>query len=408
MRSWEKVFAIIWTGQLFSTLSSSVVGYAVIFWLSVKTGSAEVLAYATIAALAPQMGLGLFTGVFIDRWDRKKIMIYSDLFIAVCSAILCVLFYLGEVEVIYVYILLALRSVGSAFHLPAMQASVPPLAPESQLMRISGVNQIIQSTSVIVGPALAALFITALDMVHVLLFDIVGATIAIISLLMVFIPNPEKSENRQKPDVVKEIKEGLNEIFSKAGLSWMFIFLVAATFFIMPVSALFPLMTLNHFSGDTYQMSLVEIAWGVGMLLGGAAMGFLKVNKITLVNLMYLLLGLTFAFSGALPASGFIVFVGITTIGGVSGAIYNGAFIVVVQTLINPAVLGRVFSIYGSITLIPSMFGLLATGFIADSIGITNAFIIAGLAIMAIGAASFLTPSIARMTRPEETVGEAG
>ena len=70
MQSWKRVFGIIWTGQLISTLSSSIVGYAVVFWLSIETKSAEVLAYATIAALLPQMIIGPFTGVFIDRWDR--------------------------------------------------------------------------------------------------------------------------------------------------------------------------------------------------------------------------------------------------------------------------------------------------------------------------------------------------
>ncbi|MDD3300831.1 MAG: MFS transporter, partial [Bacteroidales bacterium] len=88
MMNWKHTFAIIWSGQLFSTLSSSVVGYAVIFWLSIKTGSAEILALSTIATLLPQLVLGLFTGVYVDRWDRRKTMIYADLFIALNSGLL--------------------------------------------------------------------------------------------------------------------------------------------------------------------------------------------------------------------------------------------------------------------------------------------------------------------------------
>ncbi len=170
MDNWKRVFIIIWTGQLFSTLSSMVVGYAVVFWLSVETGSAEVLAFATMASLLPQLLLGFFTGVLIDRWNRKLIMIFADVFIAVCSIILGTLFYFGKVEIGFIYLLLALRSAGAAFHVPAMQASIPLLAPESQLMRIAGINQIIQSISVIAGPAIAAIFITLLDMTYVSLF----------------------------------------------------------------------------------------------------------------------------------------------------------------------------------------------------------------------------------------------
>lgn len=399
MQNWKKVFVIIWTGQLFSTLSSYVVGYAVIFWLSIKTGSAEVLAYAAIASLGPQMALGLFSGVFIDRWDRKRTMIAADAFIAVCSAILAALFFLGKVEIGFIYILLVMRSVGSAFHIPAMQASIPLLAPQSELMRIAGVNQAIQSVSMIAAPAVAALFVATIDMTYILLMDVVGAFAAIVSLLLVTIPNPEKTG--ETPGVLKELKSGLREIYSKAGLLWLFIFMTLATFFIMPVSALFPLMTLNHFSGDAYQMSFIEIAWGAGMLLGGAIMGMprLKVNKVALLNAMYVVLGLTFALSGVLPGTGYVWFVALTVIGGISGAIYSGAFTVVVQTVVNPAALGRVFSIYGSLAVAPSMIGLLATGFIADLIGIANAFIIAGVAIMLIGFVSFITPAVAQMQK---------
>ena len=184
MSSWKKVFAILWTGQLFSTLSSAVVGYAVVFWLSIETGSAEVLAVSTIAGLLPQLLLGLFTGVLIDRWDRKRIMVAADLFIAVCSAVMAVLFFFGQVKLLHIYGLLALRSIGSAFHVPAMQASVPLLAPESELLRVAGINQAIQSISTIAGPALAALLISMLDMTYVLLFDVIGAAAGVSGLGM--------------------------------------------------------------------------------------------------------------------------------------------------------------------------------------------------------------------------------
>jgi DHA3 family macrolide efflux protein-like MFS transporter len=402
MSDWKKVFAIIFTGQLFSTLSSMVVGYAVIFWLSIETGSAEVLAYATIAWLLPHMVLGLFTGVYVDRWDRKRTMIIADAFIALCTLAIAILFYTSEVRVSFIYILLVMRSAGMAFHMPAMQASVPLLAPEDKLMRIAGINNMIQSVSTIASPALAALLISLFELTWVLLIDVAGALIAIVSLLMVHIPNPEKKRDVQ-PHVFRELMEGMREIYCNPGLLWMFILVVVSTFFIMPIAAMFPLMTLQHFSGTTYQMSIVEITWGIGMLAGGAVLGYpwLGRHKIIVINLMYVLLGLTFFFSGILPASGFIIFAAITVIGGVSAAVYSGAFTVVIQTLVEPAALGRVFSLYNSITLLPSMIGLLATGFIADTIGIGNAFIISGTAIGVMGLAAFSIPAIRKMVKEE-------
>ena len=192
MESWKRVFAIIWTGQFFSILTSYTVNFAIIIWLSITTGSAEILAYAAIASLLPQSLLGPFAGVFIDRWDRKLTMILADGFIALCTFIIAVLFYLDMADLWYIIILLALRSVGSAFHMPAMQASIPLLAPESELLRIAGINQSIQSVSTIAGPALGALAITHMDMEYVLLLDIIGALIAIGSLCLVKIPNPDR------------------------------------------------------------------------------------------------------------------------------------------------------------------------------------------------------------------------
>ncbi|MEN6619431.1 MAG: MFS transporter [Rikenellaceae bacterium] len=447
-KNWKRVFAIIWTGQLFSTLSSSVVSFAIIFWLSVQTGSAGVLAMATIASLLPQLVLGLFTGVLIDRWDRKRTMIIADLYIALLTAVMAVLFYMGSAEIGYIYALLVLRSIGSAFHTPAMEASVPLLAPATELMYVAGINNMIFSVSTIAAPALAAIFVSTLSMTWILMFDVVGALIACGSLLFVHIPNPgdrkteewevlsEKGldkevsvgygvgtkavvniyqsakEELSLPENTKstqtefrrffgELNQGLHEILKRPGLMWLFFFTIFASLAMVPISTLFPLMTLSHFAGDTYKMSIVEIAWGVGMLIGGGLMSLPKFNfnKVLLINTMYVILGLTFACSGFLPLEGFYLFVGFTLVGGIAGAIFWGAFTVLLQTNLDSAVLGRVFSIHNSLIMIPAMFSLMVTGYIADTIGITNAFIIAGVILVLIGLISCFVPSIRKMAQ---------
>lgn len=401
--NWKKIFAIIWTGQLFSLLSSTIVSFAIILWLSIETGSAEVLALAAVFALLPQSVLGLFSGVFIDRWNRKIIMIVADLFIASCTLILAFIFYMGEPVIWQIYLLLSLRSVGTAFHAPAMQAAVPTLAPESQLVRIAGINQSIQSVCNIAGPALAALFISVMDMAWVLMLDVAGALIACGSLALITIPNPVKNNPDTKTGMLNEMKEGFRAISSKTGIVWLFVFSILATFFIMPISVLFPLMTLNHFSGNAYQMSFVEVAWGVGMLLGGLLLSMqkLKTRNVVLLNLMYLVLGGAFLFSGMLPPTGFTGFMALTFIGGISGAIYFSLFTVILQTQIDQGLLGRVFSVYMSLAIFPSMLGLLGTGSVADGIGVTNAFIFGGGVIALIGVLSLMTPAVMKLERKE-------
>ena len=396
MDNWKRVFAIIWTGQFLSILTSSIVNFAIVLWLSLETGSAEVLAFATMAALLPQSVLGLFTGIFIDRWKRKRVMIMADSFIAFCTLILAVLFYFYLAKISHIYVLLALRSVGSAFHMPAMQASVPLLAPKSELMRIAGINQVIQSVCNIAGPALAGLFITMMKMTNILLLDVAGAAFACLSLCFVFIPDPSHEERNSELHLWREAKEAIMEVRNQYGLSWLFLLSILATFVIMPVSVLFPLMTLNHFAGNAFQVSLVEVSWGGGALLAGALLGLKKYrwNEILLINGMYIALGLTFLFSGLLPVSGFIWFAVLTALGGVCGSLYFATFTTVIQSRIDPGVMGRVFSFYMSFSMLPSMIGLLSTGFLADSIGLGNTFIISGGFLCLIGIISFFIPSL--------------
>ena len=396
MDNWKRVFAIIWTGQFLSILTSSIVNFAIVLWLSLETGSAEVLAFATMAALLPQSVLGLFTGIFIDRWKRKRVMIMADSFIAFCTLILAVLFYFDLAKISHIYVLLALRSVGSAFHMPAMQASVPLLAPKSEVMRIAGINQVIQSVCNIAGPALAGLFITMMKMTNILLLDVAGAAFACLSLCFVFIPDPSHEERNSELHLWREAKEAIMEVRNQYGLSWLFLLSILATFVIMPVSVLFPLMTLNHFAGNAFQVSLVEVSWGGGALLAGALLGLKKYrwNEILLINGMYIALGLTFLFSGLLPVSGFIWFAVLTALGGVCGSLYFATFTTVIQSRIDPGVMGRVFSFYMSFSMLPSMIGLLSTGFLADSIGLGNTFIISGGFLCLIGIISFFIPSL--------------
>ena len=167
MSNWKRTLAVIWLGQFISLLTSSIVGYSAVFWISIETKSPEVLAYAVLAGYLPQIILGLFAGVYIDRWSRKRIMILSDLFIAFCTLLLCGLLISGNRDLAYFYILFACRSVGSAFHTPALQASIPLIVPESQLTRISGINQSIQSMCGIIAPMIGATLIAFFEIEYV-------------------------------------------------------------------------------------------------------------------------------------------------------------------------------------------------------------------------------------------------
>lgn len=396
--NWKRKFFIIWMGQFISLITSSAVNFAIIIWLSIEHGSAEVLAYGAIAGMLPAAVIGPFAGIYIDRWNRKKTMMFADGFVALCTLVMSVSFYLGYESLILIYAMLALRSVGSAFHMPAMQASIPMIAPESELLRIAGINQMIQSISAIAGPALGALAITLMSIGNVLLLDIIGAVMAIVALLFVYIPNPEIPEKAKASfaQARNDLKVGFKAILDSKGLTWLFVYSTIATFCIMPVAVLFPLLTLQYFGGGKWEMSIVEMAWGIGMLLGGSILGVFKptFRKVVMINMMHMVLGVSLALSGVIPPHTFWVLVGLTAIGGIAATIYNASFMTVLQEEVRPEVMGRVFSLYFSIVIIPTVIGLLGTGWAADSFGVNNIFIVLGSIIVLIGVLSFFNRHI--------------
>lgn len=397
MSNWKRTLIIIWLGQFISLLTSSIVGYSAIFWIGVETKSPEVMAYAVLAGYLPQIILGVFAGVYIDRWNRKRIMIFSDLFIASCTLCLCGLLIAGNRELVYLYILFACRSIGSAFHAPALQSSIPLIVPEPQLVRISGINQSIQSMCGIIAPMIGATLIVSLQIEYVLLLDVVGAIIACLSLFFVVIPSPKRRTIENK--LWGEVKECFYVIRTTAGLSSLFVGFTLVTFVVMPVSVLFPFITIDHFCGNAFQMGLIEMIWGIGSLLGGLILASkqIKINDIIVINLTYIVLGIYLILSGILPVQGFIWFAYLTLFGGIAYAVYNSLFIAVIQRNITAEILGRVFSVFFSLSTLPSVIGILASGYLASEFGVTMVFMFGGIVIGTIGTAALFIPSIQKL-----------
>lgn len=405
--TWLKKFTVIWTGQFISSISSSAVNFAIIIWLSLETGSAEILAYATICGLLPQAIIGPFAGVYVDRWNKKWTIIYSDLLVAVFTTVMAVSFYFGYQSLLLIYGVLVFRSVATAFHMPAMQALTPMLAPQSQILRVEGIHQMIQSVSGIAGPALGALIISILPIDKVLILDVIGAVFAISLLLIVKID--QKTNTGIQPatlkKVIQEMKAGINVIVGDKGLLALFCVSIAMTFFMMPISPLLPLITLIHFQGGKFEIGLIEIWWSIGMLVGSIIVTAWKprLRSIIIINLVNILTGISLSLAGLVPSDSFLLFVGLIGFSGVTYSIESTYLMAIMQRRVKQEVLGRVFSIYFSVAILPSMIGLMATGFLADRIGINQVFVIIGVLATVIGGISFLVPSLMVMDKDGKT-----
>jgi len=238
-KSWLRTFLIIFTGQAFSLLGSSAANFALVWWLTAETGSASILAYASIAAILPQAVLELIAGPFVDRWDRRLTMIVADLMIAATSIGLLLAFARGKPAVAAIMVVIAMRSAGAAFHTPASQAAVPMYVPSTELMRVAGWNFFMSSGVAMAGPVLGAFLMAVTSISAVMVVDVAGAAVAVGSLLVVRIPSPERPEGASaRIEFVTEFVEGWRELVRHRGLLDLTLVLAMVTLLYMPLNAL--------------------------------------------------------------------------------------------------------------------------------------------------------------------------
>lgn len=412
---WLRTFLIIFCGQAFSLLGSAAVNFALVWWLTAATGSATVLAYAAIAATLPQALLTPLAGPLVDRLDRRKTMIWADLFIAGTSLLLIAAFLRGDPAVWTVYALIGARSLGAAFHTPASQAAVPMYVPQEELMRVAGWNFFLTSGVAMTAPVLGALLMSAGSMPLVFAVDVAGAAIAVISLLLVRIANPERSADEAGGGLLREFAAGWRELRGHSGLFTLAVVLTFVTVLYMPINALFPLMTLEHFGGGAVRAAVVELAFGTGMLAGALAVGVLaaRFSGARLISSGITAIGLLLAASGLLPASGYWAFATLCLAMGVSVPLFGAPLTAMFQARINPSKLGRVLSLFTTMTMLMVPVGLLLAGPAAEATGVAVWFLVSGCGIAAAGVATRLLPAVRQLdvvhgtVAPEETVSSA-
>ena len=395
---WKPLFFTIWGGQVFSLLGSRVVQFALVWWLTKTTGSGTVLTTATIAALLPGVVLGPFIGALVDRWDRRRIMIVADTLIALSTAVLAALFLLEIAEPWHVYMIMFARSIGGAFHWPAMRASTTLMVPEQHYSRIAGLNQSLQGVAYIVGPPLGAILYESLPMQGVLGIDVITAAIAVLPLLFIAVPKPKAAPGPRRA-YFRNLAEGFRFVLSWPGLLGVVVIAALLNFLFAPASSLVPLLVSDHFRGGAFHLAGLEMVLGIGFIAGGLLLtawgGFKRRMATALLGIVFvgaaiLLLGLT-------PATLFPLAIFAAFLGGVMLPMANGSIMAALQASTPPDLQGRLFSLVGSAESAMMPLGLAIAGPLSDKFGVNLWFIAGGVAAIVLGSLAFLVRGILRL-----------
>jgi len=406
-KNWKTKFFSIWMGQAFSLLGSQIVQFTLIWYLTKETGSAAVLATSTLVSLLPTVFLAPFIGSLVDRFDRKHIMMVSDLMIALVTLILIILFKIDRIEIWHIYVALFLRELGSAFHWPSMMSSTTLLVPNEQITRVEGMNQSVRGLLNVVGPPFAAILLNVWPIHNILLIDIITACFAVLPLSLVSIPKPSNRSGQKlnsAKELLDDIKGGFQYLRDWKG---MFLLILTATlinFLVNPGFTLTPLLVTQHFSGNAMQLSLVESFFGIGVVLGGVVLstwgGFKKrvitsLSGILGMGVGMLLIAVAHAHQFNLALAGMFL-------AGFTNPIANGALTAIVQSNVKPEMQGRVFTTMTSLASAMSPLSMTIAAPVARIIGIQGWFYIGGLGCILMSVHGFLNSAIMNIEVDEQ------
>ena len=389
---WAPPFFTIWAGQALSLVGSGVAGFALVWWLTERTGSATVLATATLVQLLPGIFLGPFAGALVDRWNRRTVMLIADSVIALFSAWLAFLFWAGTMQVWHVYVIMFVRALGGAFHWPAMQASTSLMVPKDHLSRVAGVNQMLGGILNIVSPPLGALLMSTLPLHGIMAIDVGTAAFAIVPLFFVRIPQPACREDPSAAagagrTLWRDVKEGFLYIWHWPGMSVLMGVATVLNLFVNPGFALVPILVTRHFGGDVLQLGWMNAAWGVGVVLGGLTLsvwgGFRRKVVTSLLGMFGMSAGILAV--GLAPAAAFWLAWGGMFLAGFMNPIVNGPFFAILQDVVDPEMQGRVFTVIGSLSAAASPLGMAFAGPAADRWGVQLWFILGGTVSLLMG-----------------------
>lgn len=396
LTGWKKNIGLFLSGQFLSGITSMVVQYAIIWYLTRETGSATVLSLATLLGMLPMVLLSPFVGPFVDRLDKKKLLIFTDIIVALFALVLSIVGTISEHFPLWlVFVSLFMRSVAQTFQMPTIQSILPQMVPQKELTRVNGQLGMVQSANMIIAPALGAFLFAVVPMNFLILLDVLGAVFGVGLLLFVRIPKTQAQG--EVVHVLTDTKMGFSLLIKNKGLWYITLLGAAFTLIFMPAVSMYPLMTMDYFQGTVGQAGLIEVIYSVGMLAGGLIIGVFGKwkNRMIPVLIAYFIIGGAFALSGILPGNqtGFIWFVLLNAVAGLATPFFNTLLMAMIQQSYEPVYLGRVLGVLNSLMSITGPVGLIFAGPLADKIGVEKLFIIAGVGTVVCGILNILIPA---------------
>jgi MFS transporter, DHA3 family, macrolide efflux protein len=382
-KQWKKNIILFLSSQMISLFGSALVQYSMMWYITLHTESGMMMTLFIICGFIPTFILSPFAGVWADRYNRKILIVLADGLIATATLILAIVFLTGYDAVWLLFLMAAIRALGTGIQTPAVGAILPQIVPKDHLTKVNGINGSLHAVIMFVAPIVSAGLLTVASLEIIFFIDVITALIAIFTLLgFLKIAAHEKASDQPSTSYLEDFKLGVTYIKKNPFLKQFFLFFGVFFILMAPAAFLTPLQVTRSFGDDVWRLTAIEIAWSIGMMVGGGIIaswgGF--TNKIHTMTFASLLMGVcTFAL-GIVPV--FWVYLLFMAIFGISMPIFNTPTTVLIQEKVDESYLGRIFGVFSMISTSMMPIGMLIFGPMADVIKVEWLLMGTGLLIL--------------------------
>ncbi len=361
-------FSIVWLGQIISVLATNMTGFAQSIWVFQETGSVTALGLVQVFFIVPFLLLSPIAGVMVDRYNRKAMMMISDLVAILPTAGLLILSATGRLEVWHFYVAAAFQGAGNTFQWPAYSAAISTMVPKEQLGRANGMMSLIEAGPGVLAPIMAGALFPIVGLTGILTIDVATFFIAVLALLIVFIPQPPRTAagHEAQGSWLKEAAYGFRYIFARPSLLGLqLLFFVGNLFSGVAFTAVTP-MILARTGNNSLALASTQSAAAIAAVVGGVLMsawgGFKRRSYGVIFGWMLSSLGfVALGLGRALP-----VWIVASAYMSLFTPLINGSNQALWQAKVAPDVQGRVFSARRLIAWFSNPISPIIAGVLAD------------------------------------------
>ena len=390
-------FTLLWLGQVVSLIGSAMTWFGFTLWAWEATGKASALATISFFAFLPAVLFSPVAGVFVDRWDRKLVMILSDLATALGTFAILILFSLGSLQIWHIYLVSILAGFFTAFQYPAYAAAVTTMLSKDEYARAEGMLGTARALSGILAPVFAAALLPALGLRGIMLLDLGTFLFALITLLVIPVPQPQSTETgaQSRGTFFEEVQFGFRHIRDRKNLRALTALFMAAGILLAIGATLMSPLVLSRTGNNESALATVQATGAIGGVAGGALLSLWGGSKRRIHNILIggagaCLLGILWlGLGGAVLAwalgSFFFAFF---------EPFVEGGNLAIWQEQVPADVQGRVFSARHLLVQVPYLLGILFSGILAEAGSISLVLVGAGMLGALVFLAGYLIPSV--------------